>query len=227
MKNQYFGDNKDLFKYDLVMRIFQDHLVNRFTFIPMLTETDDRRNPEKPGTGNKELVKFLDACIRRRNIKELKSLFKKKRISMEIYKEREHFPNKNRQEYFEQIRGGLLSKSLILVDPDTGLEVVGSKVKKSKKHLLYTEVENLYRRMDKSSILMIIQFIPRLKREKYFAKICSNLKEKVGNLPLYISDNQIAFFFLAKDESLMKSLNRVISAYTKDYSELYTGGITS
>lgn len=46
MKNQYFGDNRDLFKYDLVHKIINARyagLPKRFTFIPMLTENDNTK----------------------------------------------------------------------------------------------------------------------------------------------------------------------------------------
>ena len=45
MKNQYFGDNRDLFKYDLVHTIIRARhagLPSRFTFIPMLTKDEKR-----------------------------------------------------------------------------------------------------------------------------------------------------------------------------------------
>ena len=47
MKNQYFGDNSDVFKYDLIYQIMQVGLVNYFTFIPMLTENDHKNHGEK------------------------------------------------------------------------------------------------------------------------------------------------------------------------------------
>lgn len=39
MKNQYFGDTRDLFKYDLILELLlENDFLERFTFIPMLTE---------------------------------------------------------------------------------------------------------------------------------------------------------------------------------------------
>ena len=73
--------------------------------------------------------------------------------------------------------------------------------------------------MDKSSALMIFQFIPREKRNTYFPRISEKLKEKVGDLPIYISDNQIAFFFLTKDTSLKELLCKVITKYGKTYED--------
>ena len=41
MKNQYFGDRRDLFKYDLLLDVVESHGANRLTFVPMLTPNDD------------------------------------------------------------------------------------------------------------------------------------------------------------------------------------------
>ena len=88
MKNQYFGDNKDLFTYGLILQVMQAGLVNHFTFIPMLTEPDGTkhggkidRSQAKVGTENKELMIFLDRCVRegKRDIEQLKNFFTKPR----------------------------------------------------------------------------------------------------------------------------------------------------
>jgi len=71
MKNQYFGDNRDLFKYDLIIEILtKGEFIRHFTFIPMLTEDDDtkhggktNRNEAKAGTKNIELKNFLNKCV--------------------------------------------------------------------------------------------------------------------------------------------------------------------
>ena len=66
MKNQYFGDNRDLFKYDLVLNIIQAGLVNRFSFIPMITGDDNtghgqkyNRDKAKAGKENKALMDVI------------------------------------------------------------------------------------------------------------------------------------------------------------------------
>jgi len=235
MKNLYFGDNRDLFKYDLVLRIIKERLVNHFTFIPMLTpakltsintkrEGEQRdRSKAKAGCKNRDLVEFLNRFNNKskRDIKHLDVWFKKQGIKIETLKG--DFHNAERVEYFQEAGRRLLPKSVICVDPDIGLE---SEVGKPRdKHILYSEVTNLYKQMDSGSLLMIFQFIPREKRESYFQRICGKLERKVGDLPIYISDNQIAFFFLAKDKSLRKSLVNILSAYKDSYSKLRIGNI--
>jgi len=225
VKNQYFGDNKDLFTYDLILQVMQAGLANHFTFIPMLTEPDGtahgqkyNRDKAKSGTRNKELMAFLDRCINegRRDIKQLERFFKSKGVRMTTYKKDEYFTHGGRRDYFEQIGDGLLSKSLIFVDPDIGLEVKNS----GKEHILYSEVTSLYQRMDEGSILMIYQYFPRIERQEYLNIRCEELKEKVsGDYPVCIDDGEIAFFFLTRDESLEHELIHVIGDYAESYSK--------
>lgn len=136
MKNQYFGDTRDLFKYDLVLELLmKKDFLERFTFIPMLTEDTQNLHGGKvnydrarAGTQRKVLVKFLAMCIvkNKRNIVELKEFFSSlklpRKVDFAIYRENECFSHKTRATYFTQIGGQLLSRSVVLVDPDIGLE---------------------------------------------------------------------------------------------------------
>ncbi len=231
MKNQYFGDNRDLFKYDLILQIIQAGLVNCFSFIPMLTpnmsdnegarrEGEARdRTKARAGYKNKGLKDFLDKFEDKseRDIKHLESFFGKHNVRMKIYYgKNKYFPHEHRGKHFEQVADKLLPRSLVSVDPDIGLQVKRSR----EKHILYKEVQYLYERMDIHSILMIFQFIPRINREIYFREISKKLKKEVGNLPIYISDNQVVFFFLTKDKTLQGSLEKVVSDYKKSYDKL-------
>jgi hypothetical protein len=233
VKNQYFGDNRDLFNYDLVLQIIKEGLVSHFTFIPMLTPAEPtsrntkregeqrNRSKAKAGWNNRDLIEFLNRFNNKseRDIRHLDVWFKKQRIKIETF--RDYFYNAERVKYFQEARGRLLPKSVICVDPDIGLEFEVEKPKE--KHILYSEVTDLYKQMDSGSLLMIFQFIPRKKRETYFPRICGELKQEVGNLPIYISDNQIVFFFLAKDKSLRKLLSNILSDYKGSYPKLRIG----
>lgn len=230
MKNQYFGDTRDLFKYDLILEILRkSDILNHFTFIPMLTGSDGTSDgmkidysKAKAGVRRKELVDFLQRCVRsgRRNIEELKRFFKDseltKELSITIYKKDEHFSHEERGKYFAEIGKKLLSKSLILVDPDTGLEVESMRGMEEK-YVKYEEVKSLYDRMARDSVLMIWQFIPRVKRKPYFSKVSKRLKKKVGNLPIWISDNKVVFFLLTKDPGLRESIGKIVDEYGKFY----------
>ena len=231
MNNQCFGDNRDLFKYDLIFQIIKRGLVSHFIFIPMLTpnipanKTTKREGEQrnrckaKAGWKNNDLRIFLDKFQDKdkRDIRELAGFFKEQGIETTIYCGKDKYFSRTRGEaYFKQIRTELLQKSLVFVDPDIGLEVN----KLTEKHIRYDEIENLYKRMGESSILMIFQYIPYVQRGNYFLEVSKKLKEKIGNLPIYISDNQIVFFFLTKNKSIRESLAKIINKYREIYPNL-------
>ncbi len=226
MKNQYFGDNKDLFTYDLIYHIMQSGLASHFSFIPMLTRNDANRHGAKynrdkarAGTRNKELMSFLDRCVRenRRDIRQLESFFDRYGIKMTIYASKDgYFSHRQRQQYFTQIGDELLSRALIFVDPDIGLEVARS----GEEHILYDEVKSLYERMDEDSVLMIFQHFPRVEHHEYLYRRTEELTEKIsGDGPICIDDNEIIFFFLTKNEALEHSLTHLIQDYAESYSK--------
>ena len=237
MKNQYFGDVRDLFKYDLLQRILKElSPLQRLTFIPMLTKyAPERRDGDKrdfdrakedgrPGTNNEKLIGFLKKYggidKDKRDFTKIENYFNSENIEAMIYKEREHkyFEHRARDRYFKNIPGEYLNNPLIFVDPDIGLQVKNS----TEKHLLYLEVRNLYRRMDKDPILMIYQHFPRArdKHKEYLPPGRSNkLKKVTGDLPIWITDNEIIFFLLTKNDELKRRLEGIISRYKRDYQK--------
>jgi hypothetical protein len=231
MKNQYFGDIRDLFKYDLVLELLLRSSLRRFTFIPMLTEDEPNThggrvnyNKARAGTRRVVLRSFLEKCLtsNRRNIKELEKFFSyqklPKKIKLKIYERSNYFRDKTRKEYFSAIDSDLLTRSVILVDPDIGLEVKSMR-KRENKYVKYEEVKLLYDRMDKCSMLLVFQFIPRVIRKRYFSKISKLLKQKVvGESPVYyISDNQVVFFIVTKDLRVQKFLEDTLHSYAHSY----------
>jgi len=230
MKNQYFGDVRDLFKYDLIQRILKEiSYLEKFTFIPMLTKYDPKgkdgnerdfdgaKKDGRPGTNNKELMKLLEKKKQveadKRDFTEIEDYFNSEDIGVDIYKGHEYFDHGRRDEYFENIPEDLLRNYLVFVDPDNGLKIKNS----GEKHLLYDDVKKLYERMDEDSILMIYQHFPREKHIEYLCRRASELKKLTEDLPIYISDNEIIFFLLTKNDELRNQLERIISRYKRDY----------
>jgi hypothetical protein len=175
-----------------------------------------------PGTGNEELVAFLeqykDVTVDERNISYIESHFNSAGHKISIYNRQKdtYFGQHVRKKYFSEIPDEILLKSLIFIDPDIGLEIKRSR----EKHLLYSEVKSLYKRMDQDSIMMIYQHFPRINHPDYLSMRSQELKEVTGGLPLYISDNEIIFFFLVKNEPTKNSLKQVLCNYKNKYKRL-------
>jgi hypothetical protein len=184
----------------------------------------------RAGTRRSELSSFLAKCVveNRRNVGELDKFFKSfkfpRKVDFALYGRERYLSHVARAKYFDEIDRRVLIASAILVDPDIGLEV-NSKGGREENHITYSEVELLFNLMDRNSILIIFQFIPRVKRRRYFSQIGTRLKKMLGSSKvLYISDNQVAFFLLTKDMKTQQQVMNTISAYGMAY-RLITGSI--
>lgn len=225
MKNQYFGDIKDLFKFDFIEWTIQRiPAIDRFTYISMLTANESRSHGSKldckgrAGAQNTELTNHLAKCVSegRRDISEIVRYFDFHGIPVVIYKQGVHFTHKGRDDYFAGIDLGLLEHSLIFVDPDVGLEVKNS----SAKHLLYKEAADLFERMSEDSIFMIFQHFRHEKRSLTINSVSSQLEAACGQRPLWICDSEVVFFLLAKDPDVEQELAAAVAEYRVRYPKV-------
>jgi len=232
MNRLYFGDTRDLFKFDLVRHIVKSLPdISSFTFVPMLTEPAGRggRSTHKDlkkaldsgraGSQNRDLVTCMEQLQEIKNNLEyfagIRSYFEREQIQTDIF-HRIRFSHETRNQYFENIAGNLPAHALIYVDPDIGLE----ESTPDEKHLLFSEAKKIHDRMDTGSILMIYQHLPRVKREGYIRNRCSQLAALAGSRPYAITDNEIVFFFVAKSQKLQERLLQSIESYANSYPDL-------
>jgi len=224
MKNQLFGDNRDLLKFDLVCQIAQTNLVDRFTYIPMLTADEPQKEEphfcrhEATGGGeNQELVQFLDNCIvnEKRNIGQLEQFFQGCHIQAVIYDKENIFTQETREAYFNGISKPLLTRALVLIDPDKGLE----ERQNGSGNLLYSELKNLYERMDNESILMLTQRFPYDLYEAYLEKRVAEIKDQIRDAqPISLDDLDSIIFFLTKSRITQVRLLQLLGEYTRKYT---------
>jgi len=229
MKNQYFGDNRDLFKYDLITEIMLGMVaLDKFTFIPMLTPKDTRSDGDdrdirkaKAGFKNEDLVQFLQPTHlmkkEERDFRIIKKYFEKKRIKSEIfnYYGNMFFSKKNRSDYFESIGSGLLHNSLVFLDPDNGLEIK----KSTERHILYSEIEGLFNKTGQSkTIIMVIQFFPREKHHLYIRRRLSELSG-INCHYAWIADSNTVFFTLTKDDKYLVGIKNILRTYQMSYKK--------
>lgn len=225
MKNQYFGDIKDLFKFDFIeFAIQRISSLERFTYISMLTANDNKNHGSKldcesrAGGQNTELARYLAACVNegRRDISEIVGHFDTKGIPAIICQEGVYLKHRTRGDYFAGIGQELLDHSLVFVDPDVGMEVKNS----SSKHLLYKEAAGLFERMSEDSVLMVFQHFRHEKHAHTISNVTSGLETACGQQPLWIGDNEVVFFLLAKDPDVEQELAAAIAEYRNRYPKL-------
>jgi len=234
MNRLYFGDTRDLFKFDLVRHIMKAvPAFDSFTFIPMLTGTDGgsrnkkslgkdlakARKAGKAGSQNQDLVAQMEHLQEIEDdlkyFQHIREYFNKEHILAHIFSE-QTFSHKDRSRYFGQILTHIPQKSLIFLDPDTGIE--GDKP--TEKHLLFEEIKQITNSMDNRSIVMIYQHFPRIKHDGYVRQRCSQLNQLTGMVPLTITDNEILFFLLVKNEKFKKEMEEVLERYANSYPHL-------
>ena len=238
MNIAFSGDTRDLFKFDLVRHIMKSFLeLDSFTFIPMLTAPEDPASPKKgtrkdlkkamkagkAGSQNRDLMDHLATLQEIEDDLEyftgIRSYFRKERILIDILNE-DRFSHQHRAGYFRKIVERLPKKSLIFLDPDTGLEAKNP----TERHLLFDELKKLADTMDSRSILMIYQHFPRMPHEGYVRERCERIAEVTGLKPVSITDNEIVFFLLAKNQKLQEKLQDNVAKYANTYPVLRSCG---
>jgi hypothetical protein len=234
MNIRFSGDTRDLFKFDLVRHIMKSFPeLSGFTFIPMLTDqvapskrkksstTDLLKAAKagKAGSQNRNLMEYLGKMQEIEDDMEyfsgIKSYFRQENILIDVL-QKDRFSHEHRADYFAKLFEQFPKKSLVFLDPDTGLEVKNP----TRRHLLLDEVKKILDRMDTSSILMIYQHFPRETHEGYIRDRCAQLGELTGTQPVSITDNEIVFFLLAKDPAIRHRLIDIVARYANSYPML-------
>lgn len=229
MKNQYFGDNRDLFKYDLITEIMLGMPgLEKFTFIPMLTPNDVRgdgndRDIRKAEAGfkNEDLVQFLKSTHLKkkeeRDYRIIERYFGNKLLKTEIYAGhgKKFFSKKDRESYFNSIEPDLLHNSLVFLDPDNGLEIK----KSTERHVLYSEIEELFKKANQSKIvIMVIQFFPREKHGVYIQRRLSKFSS-LNYRYAWIADSNTVFFLLTKHDKYLADIKNILKTYQMKYKK--------
>jgi hypothetical protein len=234
MNIRFSGDTRDLFKFDLVRHLMKSFPgLASFTFIPMLTDQAEPTKQKKSATTDLlKAAKAGKAGSQNRNLMEhlgklqeigddmdyftgIESYFRQENILVDVL-QKDRFSHEHRVNYFSRLFEQFPKKSLVFLDPDTGLEVKNP----TRRHLLLDEVKKIADQLDTTSILMIYQHFPRQTRNGYIRNRCAQLAELTGTHPVSITDNEIVFFLLAKDPKIRRRLIDIVATYANTYPML-------
>jgi hypothetical protein len=227
LKNQYFADRNDYFKYDLAIFLCEQLSgIKRFTFIPMLTINDGSGDggliDYRQGAGRSDLYRFLRESIKkkRRQVSRLREYFGGNGFQFEYrpYGDdlNKKFTHEGREAYFKDIPDDYLKHSVLLLDPDNGLEIKSCRKGNYHKFVKYDEVKLVYDRMDASSILTVYQHLPFLPRPLIIYSLINKLREELKSpIPLAVSDGQIAFLMVTKNKKRQKELEAILHDYLR------------
>jgi hypothetical protein len=224
MNVKFFGDSKDLFKYDLITDVIKNFhgKIDRLVIVPMLTAYYPRFKGNT-GCRNKNLIE----CFRRFRTKEdvdnyyatLRQYFKDLRESIGVKKVRvriekdETFSQQTRSGYFSAIFEKFPQACLLFIDPDIGVKEHNY----TAKHLSFAELKEFWDRLDNESILMIYQ---HFQRNRVVGGSDPNSKAAaitrfIGISPLIIADTTVMFIFLIKNPDLRSELRVILKNYQK------------
>lgn len=222
MKNQYFADRRDFFKYDLLLELSEGlGFIRQLTFIPMLTPDDGSGDGQlkgyPPGARRQDLYCFLQECLARgvRDIRELRRFFAQRAFIYSPYRDDAYFAHAGRAEYFASIPETSLRAAVVFLDPDNGLEVASMSPRTGHKYVRWTEAVGLYSRMDDDSVLVVYQHLPREKRAPYLTRKSSELQQRLGIAGItWLSDNEIAFFVATRAPHRATDVRDLLARYS-------------
>lgn len=127
MRNEFFGDQRDYFKYDLIESLMEElEELRRLVFVWMLTPDQGRGHGDlrtyRPSKGAEKLYEFLRESPR--DVRQLRAYFANRQYAYLPYGElqTEYLRSRGRNEYFRNIRKDWLRDALLFFDPDNGLE---------------------------------------------------------------------------------------------------------
>ena len=230
MKDQYFSDARDLTKFDLSIFIAEQLPgIKLFTYVPMLTTNDGSDDggltDYRQGASRGDLYQFLQESVKKeqRKIIRLKKYFKSGRFAFQYrpYKDSQKFTHTDREAYFKSIPSSYLEASLVLVDPDNGIQPQFAR-RSLEKYITYSELEYICTRMDEASIIILYQHLPRVHRKAFLYSTATKLKDLLKcPLPYAVSDGSVAFILVAKNKKRQKELREALADYMRMSLQLY------
>lgn len=238
MKNQYFGDIRDLFKFDLIEKIVLDRQLglNKFLYVIMHTKDNGKGGlkrdfkkvvkDRKPGIDNKPLFaecekQTLIPSIKRMIGGSVTKFFENyiskpliiECINDSIDRDTDKYFNETYYDYFERVTKIIRNSSeptLVFLDPDTGLE---PECQKGAEYVSFETVHSLYNSMNSDSIVMIYQHGTWQRQHK------KKVLEKFAKNVLWISDKEIGFFFLSHSQDVRDRLFKMFASYKELYPD--------
>ena len=218
MKNQYFADRNDFYKYDLVLELLDglglQAICPRGDADPDDGRCDGGFTNYECGGRRQQLHALLTDILRpigTRDVPSCPSLFEHFDIECVVVPDSELDDRSRRP-----TSAGLpqtTGNAVVLLDPDNGLEVKTARGRARAKYVLYEEIGRAFDSLGPDGVLMIYQHLQP--RSAYLEQLAISLKERVAPPSCVVAspDNLVAFFVLAKDESRSTDIQKLLGTY--------------
>jgi hypothetical protein len=212
MKDQYFGDSRDYFKYhileDLMGALPQ---LKRLTILWMLTEPDETGEGNVAFADNGELpqlTSFLRSHLASgdRRVRHMRDYFAANGIEYTPWRdEKPYFVKQLRRSYFRSVPDHSLRNVLVFLDPDIGLT---TQDRPSEKHLTFHELRGVLDRMNQGSVAVVYQHFNRVKN--FWEKRAGEIRERVDHRVGYVADPDVGFYVIPTDPESVPKLDTVL-----------------
>lgn len=229
VKLQYMGDRRDLYKYDLLLALARSNeLAKNITVIPMLTHDtnskEGRLRSYRTGLRDHDVHRFVKSLVSGdpAGFESIKEFFAQKNVTMQVSPEM-YLERDNRDAYFAAINDADLDGRIVFLDPDIGLEAKSSS-SRDVRYLHFEEVENIYSRLSKPSILVLYQHMPRREHAAAYADWVHSLFELAGISDTYFIDMGDIGFILAaygSDHEHQMQLAKTVGEFTQSRGVRY------
>lgn len=183
MKNQYFGDINDYYKYGLLRALLSPtsmDLLVAWMLTPNEGSTDGNKTsyldkPDRYRSLDPELFDFLNEAVQNDEPREVSVLEETGLLPRASYFSR-FIPDdrEERRDYFDDLLS--MRGEVVFFDPDNGLEIKSKERghKNSSKYLFYDEVEQTW---SSGRSVLIYQHFPRVDRDEYTKSRAKDLSQ--------------------------------------------------
>jgi len=205
--------------------------VNQLTCVWMLTPGDGSNDGNRrlvPHGQAASLAQFLQTCISegRRDVREIAAYFSADPFSYCSYGDEPatYLTRASRAQYFASIPQPALRDSVVFFDPDNGMEPAGGA---TIAHLRYQELRDVLQRMDRQSIAVVYQHLPRKRGDVFWPATAAALKAASGDQVGYVAAGDVAFYCIARSASAGRFLGSALREFAERWPrKLIFGPVT-
>lgn len=232
MKDQYFADKRDFFKWDFLEDLLAGCPDFRtFTNVTMLTPPDDSRQGDlrayEKGHRRAQLYSFLQECLAggTQSVSQMRRYFGGRRFEYHPYRDSVQTPYEfdKREEYFGGIPESKLQKALVFFDPDIGLNAGSpSWLRRSgiSKYLFEESLAAVSNRASDDSVIVVYQHLQR-DRNRFWDDVeerCGRFRDVIrAKGAAFLTDRDIVFLATSREPSVRLTMSNVVVAHAHKY----------
>jgi hypothetical protein len=232
VKNQYFGDRNDLFKYELLLDLAASLPQPRLTLVPMLTPNDGSREGNVTGYVCGERRRILFNALRaavgsgERDIRRLRDVLPNCGVQFFPYRDAEYFDERTREDYFHSIPTDSIACAVVFFDPDIGLQTgTGGYMRRTgvDKYLMYSELVSVAARATDDGVLVVYQHLQK-EATKRGGDVGGRLRDLTSHLDTpYVWAVQwadLAFLVAVRDDAVAARVADGLREHARKHSAL-------